>query len=202
MNLETLTPEECNQIMSHRSRAVYERHYMPAFIDRDCEAIYLGHTRRDDIVRAVGRLIRHSQAPVGLTDDQEMEVRNHPELRRLGFPTLTAAKGETKWWQRYDDNNKEICSLKNRLTEARFRKELQAFHDTVDTTEVDRQLQGILPSELLTPSAITYELQERAAVVELMFASLEDFSENKVGQVRVQLIEPLAQLCKRRESLR
>ena len=201
--------------MSHRSRAVYERHYMPAFIDRDCEAIYLGHTRRDDLVRAVGRLIRHSQAPPGLTKDQKIEVKNDPQLRKLykkrdfynekikvelGFSTLAAAEGKTKWWQRYNDNNKEICSLRNRLTEGRFRKELQGFHDTVDTTEVDRQLQGILPSEVLTPSTITYELKERAAVVELMFTSLEDLSENQVGQVRVRLIEALAQLCKRQET--
>lgn len=47
---------------------VYERHYMPAFIDADCQAIYLGATRRDDLIRAVGRLERHDQAPTELTD--------------------------------------------------------------------------------------------------------------------------------------
>jgi hypothetical protein len=47
---------------------VYERYYMPNFVDKDCLAIFLGTTRRDDLVRAVGRLERHSGAPDDLTD--------------------------------------------------------------------------------------------------------------------------------------
>jgi hypothetical protein len=47
---------------------VYERYYMPAFINRDCQAIYLGSIRRDDLVQAVGRLARHERAPKHLID--------------------------------------------------------------------------------------------------------------------------------------
>jgi hypothetical protein len=52
---EVLTPEERKQIMGNRGD-VYERHYMPEFIDWVCQAIYLCTTRRDDLIRAVGRL--------------------------------------------------------------------------------------------------------------------------------------------------
>jgi hypothetical protein len=62
-----VTPEERRQIMGNRGD-VYERYYMLAFIDRDCQAIYLGSTRRDDLIRAVGRLARHKRAPKHLTD--------------------------------------------------------------------------------------------------------------------------------------
>ena len=62
---------------------VYERHYMPAFIDADCQAIYLGTTRRDDLICAVGRLERHDQAPTKLTDDQKQGIWNHPDIVKL-----------------------------------------------------------------------------------------------------------------------
>jgi hypothetical protein len=41
---------------------------MPSFIDTDCQAIYLGTTRRDDLIRAISRLERYDQAPTKLTD--------------------------------------------------------------------------------------------------------------------------------------
>jgi hypothetical protein len=56
---------------------VYERYYMPNFVNKDCLAIYLGTTRRDDLVQAVGRLERHSRAPDDLNDVQKAEIRNH-----------------------------------------------------------------------------------------------------------------------------
>lgn len=61
--------------MSQRSRAVYERYYMPAFIERDCKAIYLGYTQRDELVQAVRRLVRHSSASASLTEDHKIEVK-------------------------------------------------------------------------------------------------------------------------------
>jgi hypothetical protein len=44
-----LTPEERRQIMGNCGD-IYERYYMPNFIDRDTLAIYLGTTRRDDLI--------------------------------------------------------------------------------------------------------------------------------------------------------
>jgi hypothetical protein len=62
---------------------VYERHYMPSFIDADCQAIYLGTTRRDDLIHAVGRLERHDQAPTELTDIQKSEIKKDVDVIRL-----------------------------------------------------------------------------------------------------------------------
>jgi hypothetical protein len=62
---------------------VYERYYMPNFVDKDCLAIYLGTTRHDDLVRAVGRLERHSGALDDLNDVQKDKIRNDPEIVRL-----------------------------------------------------------------------------------------------------------------------
>lgn len=41
---EALNPEECRQIMGNRGD-VYEQYYMPSFVDRNCQAIYLGSTQ-------------------------------------------------------------------------------------------------------------------------------------------------------------
>src|SRR5208282_4867408 len=93
---------------------VYERHYMPAFIDCDCQAIYLGTTRRDDLIQAVSRLERHEQAPTFLTNVQKFEIQNHLDVVKLiklcekyvrkikkhSYPTIKAAKG-TSWYERH-----------------------------------------------------------------------------------------------------
>jgi hypothetical protein len=43
----------------------------PDFIDRDCQAIYLGTVPQDDLIRRVGRLPFHTEAPAALTDAQK-----------------------------------------------------------------------------------------------------------------------------------
>ncbi|APA10374.1 predicted protein [Sclerotinia sclerotiorum 1980 UF-70] len=107
---------------------VYERYYMQAFIDTDCQAIYLGSTRREDLIRA--------------------------------------------------------------------------FHKTVHTIEVDRQLQGILPADILTPSTIEYELKEQATIARLLFEPHTGLTEDQIIQKRIELVQNLIQLCKRQESPR
>jgi hypothetical protein len=52
----------------------YEQYYIPNFINKDGLAIFLGTTRRDDFVRAVGRLERHTKALDDLNDAQKDEV--------------------------------------------------------------------------------------------------------------------------------
>jgi hypothetical protein len=47
---------------------------------------------------------------------------------------------------------------------------IDKFHETVHITEVDRQIQGILPApDVLAPSAIEYKLEEQATVAKLLF---------------------------------
>lgn len=49
---------------------VYEIYYMPNFVDKDCLTIFLGTTRRSDLVRAVGPLERHR----GVSSEAESSV--------------------------------------------------------------------------------------------------------------------------------
>jgi hypothetical protein len=57
---------------------VYERYYMLNFVDKDVLAIFLGTPRRDDFIRAVGRLERHEMAPDGLNQAQQDEIMIDP----------------------------------------------------------------------------------------------------------------------------
>jgi hypothetical protein len=210
---EALTPEERKQIMGNRGD-VYERHYMPAFIDVDCQAIYLGTTRRDDLVRAVGRLERHEQAPAHLTDLQEFEIAIDPRIVELkeslakygakikgrGYSTFKAAEG-TKLFGRRCEIQLELNSLRQTLRTELLDKTIDEFHETVHILEVDRQMRGILPAPgVLIPSTIKYELEERAAVARLLFQPLDDLDEDQAIQVRIKLVQNLVQLSKRQET--
>ncbi|PVH71727.1 hypothetical protein DL98DRAFT_367011, partial [Cadophora sp. DSE1049] len=161
---------------------VYERYYMSSFIDADCQAIYLGTTRRDDLIRAIGRLERHEEAPDKLNNEQKLEISNNPEvvaliasrkryaekIKRQGYITIKDAKG-TFWHTKHTKAQRELNSLKNQLRDMLLDKTIDEFHETVHVTEVERQMLGILPAEVLTPSNIEYELEERATVARLLF---------------------------------
>ncbi|PVH68523.1 hypothetical protein DL98DRAFT_522703 [Cadophora sp. DSE1049] len=210
-----LTPEERRHAMGN-SGDVYERHYMPSFIDADCQAIYLGTTRREDLIRAVGRLERHDDAPDKLSDTQKEEISNHPyilkkvkarksyalKIKEDGYSTIKAAKG-TFWYKKHQKAQRKINCKKNQLRNALLDNAINDFHETVHVDEVDRQMRGILPEkELLTPSAIEYELEERATVAKLLFQPLDELHEDQVFDIRVQLVHALAQLCHRQETPR
>jgi len=205
--------------MGHRQGGgTYERYYMPGFIDADCQGIYLGNPPRNSLVDAVGRLglTRDRRAPTGLTQDQRDEIKNHPEVVRLrrerdrctqriydnGFQTIPEAVG-TEWHTRHKEAQAAVARTISALTRKRRELAIQEFHDTIDTIEVNKQLQGIKPQkEILAPSTMDYELKERGVVAGLLFTSLDHLDERQVSEVRVQLIKGYMQLCIRQESLR
>ncbi|KAI9763366.1 MAG: hypothetical protein M1840_000558 [Geoglossum simile] len=212
---EALTPEECNQIMGHRHRGTYTRYYMPGFIDRDCQAIYLGSPSRDDLVRAVGRLARDVLAPTALTDAQKFNVSNDARvlklcqkrqgyadrIKELGYSTIKAAEG-TELYRKHKAIQADIGSLKRQLSDTWLNQSIQEFHDTVDTIEINNQLQGIMPTDVLTPSTIKYELEERSMAAKLFFRPLDGLDESCVFRIRARLIRNLIELCKRQETPR
>jgi flagellar basal body rod protein FlgG len=193
---------------------VYERYYMPNFIARDTLAIYLSTTPRDDLIKAVGHLERHEDAPVRLTDTQKREIWNNPEvvslrcreryaakIKQQGYTTIKAAEG-TKYFTRHTEVQREINSLKTKLGRKLLDKTIDKFHETVYLDKVERQMRGILLSnEVLNPSTIKYELEERATVARLLFQPFNDMSLEKVSQVRVQVIDTIVQLCLKADEI-
>jgi hypothetical protein len=65
---------------------------------------------------------------------------------------------------------RDINCLKTKLSRKLLDKTIDKFHETVHLAEVERQMRGILPSlEVLNPSTIKFELEERATVARLLF---------------------------------
>ena len=80
-------------------------------------------------------------------------------------------------------------------------KALKDFFATINTEDVNKQLQGILLStEVLTPSTIKYELEEWAMVARLFFKCYDDLKELELFQMRMEIIQNLIILCRRQES--
>jgi hypothetical protein len=194
---------------------VYERYYMPDFVDKDCQGIYLGTPRRDNLIRRAGRLARHGRCPSCLTDEQKLDIKNHPdivkaaalrnaygqEIKLKGYPTIKAAQGTTLF-ERHKEEQANINNLRRRLSDELLEKTIKEFHINVHTEEVSRQMQGIFPADALTPPPKKYELKERAAIVKMLGMSLNDLDEDQVIEVRIAFVDNLALLCNRQESPR
>lgn len=192
---------------------VYERYYMPDFVDKDCQAIYLGTPRRDDLIRRVGQLARHEACPSSLTEEQKFEIKNHPEILKAtalrdkygmeiklrGYTTIKAAQG-TRLFNQHKEAQAEINSLKRRLSDALLEKTIKEFHINVHTEEVDRQMQGICPANVLATPTREYELKERAAIVELLDTPLGELDHDKAIEVRIAFVDNLALICNLQES--
>ena len=213
--VETVSPDERGQIMGQRDPNVYRRYYMPDFIERDCQAIYLGTIPQDDLVRRMGRLPRDLRAPTFLTDAQKSEIRNDPKLLYLyqkrvqvakkikkDFSTIKASEG-TRRYKIHKKLQAQINKVRQKLTEARLEKAVKDFFATINTDDVNKHLQGIIPStEVLAPSMIEYELKERATVAELFFKCHHDLREYQLFQMRMKIIHNLIKLCSRHETPR
>ncbi|KFY79510.1 hypothetical protein V499_01506 [Pseudogymnoascus sp. VKM F-103] len=211
---DALTPEERRHIMGN-SGDVYERYYMPDFVDKDCQGIYLGTPRRDDLIRRVGRLARHGRCPSSLTDEQKLEIKNHPdivkaatlrntygqEIKLKGYTTIKAAQG-TKLFEQHKEAQANINNLRRQLSDALLEKTIKEFHINVHTDEVNRQMQGIYPADALTSPPKKYELKERAAIVKMLGMSLNDLDEDQVIEVRITFVDNLALICNRQECPR
>jgi hypothetical protein len=213
LEIEAVTPDERGQIMGQRDPAVYRRHYMPDFIDRDCQAIYLGTVPQDDLIRRVGRIPYNLKAPTALTDTQKSEIRNNPKLLRLykrrqrvckkikeDFSSIKAAEG-TPQYRKQQKLQARINKLKQNLNNNRLEQAIDDFWKMADTDAVNQQLQGIIPSaEVLTPSTIEYELKERATVAKLFFQCGDDLKELQLFHMRMEIIQNLVILCRRQET--
>ncbi|KAJ9654854.1 hypothetical protein H2201_008928 [Coniosporium apollinis] len=209
-----LTLEERNQTMGHHG-STYEQFYMPDLIERDFQSIYFGTPSQDVLIQSVARmrLSRDKRAPTELTDEQKLEVRNNPKLVKLhknrerckkkirdrGYYSIKAAKG-TCLYARYEETNRKINNLTNTLRRRRLDQAILEFHDSIDTIEIDRQLDGInVPTTPARP-ILQFEHRERATIARLLSQPLDELDEASATKLRARFIRNLASLCHRHES--
>ncbi|KAK0701564.1 hypothetical protein B0T26DRAFT_681697 [Lasiosphaeria miniovina] len=184
---EALTPEERNKIMGHRQgdSRVYVQYYMSTFNDVDCQKICFGSAPQHDLIHLAGRLVRHGDAPTALTDQQKFEVNQDPDLVK---------------YHRYDQYKQKADRLSKKLKTERLRRAIKDFHDSVHVEEINRQLNGIKPSDVIAPPTIQYDVPERARVARLFSQAAEVRNRDELHPLRLDLVRTIARLCKRRES--
>ncbi|OAL56175.1 hypothetical protein IQ07DRAFT_639770 [Pyrenochaeta sp. DS3sAY3a] len=204
------TTAERNQIMD-QSGDTYERYYTPTHIARDFQAIYFGTPSEEQLIRSVASmgLSRDRRAPIELNDDQQREVRNNPvlvalrqeretykkKLNKQGFHPLSKAKG-TCLYDKYKQKNKEIASTYQQLHRVRLKEVIRAFHDSIDTIEIARQLSGKAAAEVLTLPPVEFELRERATIAAMLFKTIES------DKARITFVRMLNRLCWLEETRR
>ena len=66
--------------------------------------------------------------------------------------------------------------------------------------EINRQLNGIKPSDVIAPPTIQYDLPERARVARLFSQAAEVRNRDELHPLRLDLVRTIARLCRRRES--
>ena len=188
---------------------------MPDFIERDFQSIYFGTPSQDLLIQLVARmgLSRDRRAPTELTEDQKLEVKNNLELVKLrgkrerykdriyrrGYSSIEDAKG-TELYDRYKAIEREINGMSNKLRRKRLDRAIQDFHDSIDTIEVNKQLDGITTTNILIQPTIRYEIRERATIVGLLSQPIDELDEEKALKIRTKFIRNLVRLCQRQES--
>lgn len=201
--------------MGHRlgDSSTYVRYYMTNFIDADTQSIVFGSKLQSDLVHLMGRLLRHGQAPTELTEQQKDEIYSDPDLVELrserdkalarikewGYATSKDAK-ESLVGEQYEECKRKINNLRNKLTTSRLNKEIEEFHESIHAEEVDRQLHTTTLSNELVTQATEHELPERRDAAHLFSKAATASSTDGIDLLRIELVNTLARLCKRRES--
>ena len=175
----------------------------------DCQAIYLGSSPQKDLIRSVGRLLRHGDAPTRLTHEQKAKVddnrrlvdlrskrdRVRAKIKTQGYSTLKDAEG-TPLFRHHARYKKEADSLRNQLRSRRLDRAITEFHDLVHREDVDEQLRGFHPSEILAPVTMRRELPERTKAARLFMQAVSVSDHDEIYKLRIDLVKTLAQLCK------
>lgn len=210
LRLEVLDATEANQTMGHQGH-VYEKYYMPTHIARDFQAIYFGTPSENDLVRSVARmgLTRDRRAPTDLNNEQKKELQNDPKLIKLrqerseytrllhdqGYRPVSKAKG-TSLYKEYQRKVSSISSTYQTLHRQKLHQTVIAFHKSIDSIEIEKQIKGKAVTEILVRKTAEFELRERAMIASIHFKPFRD------ERARLQFCCILAQLCLLQETRR
>lgn len=117
----------------------------------------------------------------------------------LGYRSREAAAGTTMR-EEYDLYSKEAEKLSKYLKAIRLRQALQEFHTNAHVEEIDRQLQGIKPADIIAPPSVRYDLPERAHVAQSYAVAADMTDTDQLHELRLELIGRVSRLYGHRES--
>lgn len=141
--------------MGHRDAGVYQA-YINQRVQCDVEAAFLGRPSHDALFRAVTHMSRYVdlRVPTELTSAEIDALKVDPviadlrevrdllarEVRRESGTTKKAEVKGTKLYQMYKKANNAFCCAKEKLLKEAKRNTGQRFFDTIDTIEINNQL--------------------------------------------------------------
>lgn len=208
MKAESVSKDETQQVMAHLNPDIYRRHYMPSSIDFDCQAIYFGTPRRDDLIRRVGAMHRNAKAPKRLSEEWKAKITSHPEVVELNSKceTWDAQMKATqdpaeklRLSQEHAAAKVNLGRIKSCLRSRYQKQERKEFHATSSYLEIEKQLMGLPTDPVLLPPQ-NFELKERELLAKMFFIPVENLYAWQLLQLRADITHLLTRLCQRVET--
>lgn len=122
------------------------------------------------------------------------------QIYTLSYDKISNTKGKTDLYDKYITVKARFNTKKSLLKDKRLKAKRDKYFETVNTKEINNQLNGIIPQKTFILSALVYKLIDRATAVQLFFEPIDNFKASKVFQIQIILINCLIRLCHLRES--
>ncbi|KAH6676010.1 hypothetical protein B0J14DRAFT_626351 [Halenospora varia] len=176
------------QVMNHKDAGIFQA-YMNERVQFDVQAAFLGRPSSDAALKATSHGSRYidPRAPTTLHDSCQQPLRTH----------LTVVKCR----QLRDSLSAEARRVK--LRRGAVKKSRDEFFDTIDTDEIDKQLDLSLldlEEKHWKPEAVEHILPERKRVAELICVRPADSTKEAALEHRILTIKALVALCRVREA--
>jgi hypothetical protein len=202
--------------MSHRDAGIYQAYINPR-VQCDVQAAFLGRPSSDAIFKAVSHMSRFvdPRAPTELTSGQMAALKVKPEIvqlrelrDRLSYEvreesgTLEqAAQDDSKLYQLYKQASNNLQSAKTKTLRLAKKNTRQEFFNTINTIEINKQLDPTFLDlgDDWQPPKVEHSLAERQIVADLMCKSTFGLSDEAKMEHRLQTLNALVALCRKRE---
>ena len=204
--------------MNHRDAGVFQA-YLNERVRFDVQAAFLGRPSANALIKATGHMSRSvdPRAPVALTESQLNSLKTDPrvvehralrdslsETLRKKYGTVQKAKG-TELHELYLKANLQLKNEKNKLYSSAKKEFRQQFFDTIDTNEVNEQLNLSLldlDRKDWKPEMVEHEMAERKQMADLFCYQTTGLTDEAKLDHRICTIQALVDFCKVQEAPR
>ncbi|KAI9776368.1 MAG: hypothetical protein M1816_005335, partial [Peltula sp. TS41687] len=189
--------------------------YINERVQCDVQAAFLGRPSADALIKAVSHMSRYvdPRAPTELTESGLNTLKSHPEIVRLrqlrdnltqearrqyGTVKNAEAAGSKISEMRQKAEAALRCS-KVKLRNTAVKESREEFFNTVDTREVNKQLDSTLlglDQEGWKPTKVEHAIEERRLVAKLLCEQPSDLTHQTNLEYRIQTINTLIALCR------
>ncbi|KAF2471333.1 uncharacterized protein BDR25DRAFT_223650 [Lindgomyces ingoldianus] len=214
------TQPQLQQVISHKDAGVYQV-YINQRVQCDVQAAFLIRPSSTALFKAVTHMSRYMdpRAPTDPTPEQVNALKVEPEivqLRKLRDQLSAEARREsgtfkaveterTKMYQMYKKAEQDLRCAKAKALNSAKRSTRQRFFDTINTIEIDRQLNLSLldlNEDDWEPEKVEHQLEERRVVAQLICKDIQDLTDQCKFDHRIRTVNALIALCQKKEAPR